>query len=157
MQFDPIMLGIEGKEQTMSPQQLSPDKAEALWRQAVELNRSKNKRENKKAIKLAMQIIKDAPNTPETLSRLKCFIADTYSQKLGKHEEAIEYYRKALDDNPNNSLAGSNLGFVYLMYKKDYESAVQILQQTLDRGVSNAFVRESTRDWLADAKKKLGG
>ena len=30
----------------MSPQQLGPDKAEALWRQAVELNRSKSKRED---------------------------------------------------------------------------------------------------------------
>ena len=79
MQLDPIMLGIEGKEQTMSPQQLSPDKAEDLWREAVDLSRSKNKRKNKKAIKLAIQMIEEAPNTPDTLSRLKCFIADTYS------------------------------------------------------------------------------
>jgi len=140
----------------MSPQQLSPDKAESLWREAVELNRSDNKSKNRKAIKLAIQMIKMAPNTPDTLSRLKCFIADTYTQKLGEHDKAIEYYRKALDDNPNNSLAGSNLGCVYLLYKKDYESAVKILQQTLDRSVSNVFIRESTRDWLADAKKKLG-
>ncbi len=114
------------------------------------------KKDGKKAIKLAERMIDEAPNTPETLSKLKCFIADIHTQKLGEHGKAIEYYLGALEEDPNNSLAGSNLGFVYMMYKKDYESAVEILQQTLDRGVSNAFIRESTKDWLADARKKLG-
>lgn len=140
----------------MSPQQLSPDQAEALWREAVELSRSDKKKDNEKAIKLATRMIDEAPNTPETLSRLKCFIADIYTQTLGEHDKAIEYYKGALDEDPNNSLAGSNLGCVYMLYKKDYESAIRVLQQTLDRGVSNAFIRESTRDWLADSRKKLG-
>jgi len=141
----------------MSPKTLSLDEAEDLWQKAVALFRSDKKGDSKKAIKLAQQIIEQGPNTPETLSRMKCFIADILSQKLGKHDEAIEYYRDALHDDPDNSLAGSNLGFVYSMYKKDYESAVEVLQDTFNRGISSVFVRETTRDLLAEARKKLGG
>jgi tetratricopeptide (TPR) repeat protein len=141
----------------MSPNALSMDEAEALWQKAVELYRSDKKGDNKKAIKLAQQLIEQGPNTPETLSRMKCFIADIYSQKLDKYDESIEYYREALSDDPNNSLAGSNLGFVYLMRKKDYEAAVEVLQETMNRGISSAFVRETTRDLLAEARQKLGG
>ncbi len=135
---------------------LSSAAAEAIWEEAVELRKSKNKRKNKKAIKLAMRMIEEAPNTPGTLSLLTCFIADTYTQRLGNHDTAITYYRMALDHDPGNSLAGSNLGSVYLVYKKDYESAVRTLQQTLDRGISSAFIRASTEDWLAEAQQKLG-
>jgi tetratricopeptide (TPR) repeat protein len=141
----------------MSPNALSMDEAEALWQKAVELYRSDKKGDNKKAIKLAQQLIEQGPNTPETLSRMKCFIADIYSQKLDKYDESIEYYREALSDDPNNSLAGSNLGFVYLMRKKDYEAAVEILQETMNRGISSVFVRETTRDLLAEARQKHGG
>jgi tetratricopeptide (TPR) repeat protein len=141
----------------MSPKTLSLDEAEDLWQKAVELFRSSKKGDNKKAIKLAQQLIEQGPNTPETLSRMKCFIADIYSQKLDKYDESIEYYREALSDDPNNSLAGSNLGFVYLMRKKDYEAAVEVLQETMNRGISSAFVRETTRDLLAEARQKLGG
>jgi tetratricopeptide (TPR) repeat protein len=140
----------------MGKKQLSPDKAEAMWREAVDLYNSDNNGKHKKAIKLASRLIEEGPNTPDTLSRMKCFIADVYSQKLGEHDKAIEYYKEALEDDPNNSLAGSNLGSVYLVYKKDYEAAEQILQQTLARGISSVFVRESTKDWLEDAKRKLG-
>jgi tetratricopeptide (TPR) repeat protein len=140
----------------MSPQQLSENQFEDLWRETVELYGSSKEKDNRKAIELAEKLIKEPINTPDTLSRLKCLIADTYSQKLGQHDEAIAFYKEALEDNPNNSLAGSNLGSVYMLYKKDYESAIEILQQTLDRGISSAFVRESTKDWLADAKRKLG-
>ena len=140
----------------MGKRQLSPDKAEAMWREAVDLYNSDNNQKHKKAIELASRLIEEGPNTPDTLSRMKCFIADVYTQKLGEHDKAIAYYREALEDDPNNSLAGSNLGCVYLMYKKDYEAAEKILQQTLARGISSPFVRESTKDWLEDAKRMLG-
>lgn len=137
---------------------LSVDEAEDLWQKAKELKKSGKKRNQKKAIKVIFKLIEQGPSKePDILSELKCFIADVYTQKLKQHDKAIKYYREALDDNPNNSLAGSNLGFVYMMYKKDYAKAVEILQRTLDRGVSEAFIRGSTEDWLADSKKKLEG
>jgi len=148
--------GPVAKGAPVEPAQLSPDQAEAMWREAVELKKSTKKRGLKKAIRLAQRMIREAPNTPETLSRLNCFIADTYTQNLEDHDRAIEYYLIALDHDPGNSLAGSNLGFVLLRHKKDYEAAAEVLQRTLDRGVESAFVRESTRDWLADARAKLG-
>ena len=45
---------------------------------------------------------------------------------------------------------------MYLYKKKDYESAVRILKQTLDIGLSDSLVRETTRDLLAEARKALG-
>ena len=62
----------------------------------------------------------------------------------------------ALELNPGYSLAGSNLGHVLLRYKRDPEAAARILQQTLDRGVSNTFIRATTEDLLADARRELG-
>jgi tetratricopeptide (TPR) repeat protein len=135
---------------------LSPDQADTMWRKAVECYNSKDKNENEKAIKLANQLIEEGPVNSEISSKLNCLIADTYHHRLGNYDKAIEHYEKALNIDPKNSLAGSNMGFVYLTYKKDYASAVKVLQETLDKAVSNAFIRESTRDWLAEAKKKLG-
>ncbi len=139
----------------MSPTELSTDQAEALWQEAKELKDSGKKRKQKKAIQIILRLIEEGPNDLGIRSKLKCCIADVYSQYLNEHDKAIEYYLKALDDNPNNSLAGSNLGFVYMMYKKDYESAVKTFEQTLARGVPETFIRGSTEDWLADSKKKL--
>jgi tetratricopeptide (TPR) repeat protein len=140
----------------VAPAQLNPDEAEALWREAVELRKGSKKRHHKKAIKTAQRMIAEAPNTPETLGRLHCFIADCYSQQLGDHDRAIEYYLLALEHNPGESLAGSNLGHVLLAHKKDPEAAARILQQTLDRGVSDAFIRATTEDLLSDARRELG-
>ncbi|KPL70766.1 hypothetical protein ADN00_17980 [Ornatilinea apprima] len=135
---------------------LDTHQAEKLWQEAYDFFRSDNKKDHIKAVEIALRLIEDGPNDAFTKSKLQCFIADIYSQKLEEHDKAIKYYQDALESDPGNSLAGSNLGFVYLNYKKDYESAAKVLQQTLDRGVSSAFVRESTKDWLAEAKQKLG-
>jgi tetratricopeptide (TPR) repeat protein len=134
---------------------LSPDKAEALWQEAKELKSSGKKRKQKKAIKIIKRLIKEGPGDSGINSRLKCFIADVYTQDLQQHDKAIEYYQEALEENPKNSLAGSNLGFVYMRYKRDYEMAVKIFKQTLRRGVPEPFIRGSTEDWLADAKRRL--
>lgn len=150
------LFGQKGPASKKSSGPLDTDQAEELWQEAVNLFRSDNKRDHVKAVEIALRLIEDGPTDAATRSKLQCFIADIYSQNLGEHDNAIKYYQDALESNPGNSLAGSNLGFVYLQYKKDYESAAKVLQQTLDRGVSSAFVRESTRDWLAEAKQKLG-
>ncbi|MBI3158960.1 MAG: tetratricopeptide repeat protein [Chloroflexi bacterium] len=135
---------------------VDPHQAEKLWQEAYDLFCGDKRKGHVKAIEIASLLIKDGPIDAVTKSRLQCFIADNYSQKLGQHDKAIEYYEEALRTDPGNSLAGSNLGCVYLMEKKDYESAARILQQTLNRGIESVFVRESTRDWLAEAKQKIG-
>jgi tetratricopeptide (TPR) repeat protein len=135
---------------------LDKHQAEKLWQEAYKFFCGDKKREHKKAMQIALRLIEDGPTDAVTKSILQCFIADIYSQKLGEHDKAIMYYQMALESNPDNELAGCNLGFVYLNYKKDYQSAVKVLQQTLDRGVSSAFTRETTKDWLAEAKQKLG-
>ncbi|MEX2160279.1 MAG: tetratricopeptide repeat protein [Anaerolineales bacterium] len=140
----------------MNTQKLSTKEGEALWQAAVKHFGSNNKEDNRKAIQVAQQLIEQGPVDNEMLSTLNCLIADTYA-KLEEQDAAIEFYKKALEINPNNALAGSNLGFQYLYSKKDYSAAVQILQQTLDRGTSKVFIRETTRDLLAEAKKMLNG
>jgi tetratricopeptide (TPR) repeat protein len=146
------------KESTskMSLGSLNPDQAEALWGEACDLFRSDKKKNHLKAIEIALRLIQEGPKNAVTKSKLQCFIADIYSQKLGEHDKAIEYYKEALKSDTLNSLAGSNLGFVYLRYKKDFESSERILKQTLDIGVSSSFVRETTIDLLAEARKALG-
>ena len=154
-----ILRRLFGQKQPASKRSSGPldtDQAEELWQEASSLFRSDSKKDHVKAIEIALRLIEDGPTDAVSKSKLQCFVADIYSQNLGEHDKAIKYYQDALESNPGNSLAGSNLGFVYLQYKKDYESAAKVLQQTLDRGVSSAFVRESTIDWLAEAKRKLG-
>jgi tetratricopeptide (TPR) repeat protein len=150
------LLGKQDSTSKKSSGPLDPHQAEELWQEAFNLFRSDKKKDHLKAIEIALRLIADGPTDAVTKSKLQCFIADIYTQNLGQHDRAIEYYEEALKTDPGNSLAGSNLGFVYLHYKKDYKSAVNVLQQTLDHGISSAFIRESTRDWLAEAKQKLG-
>ena len=133
---------------------LDTHQAEKLWQEAYKYFCGDKKREHKKAMQIALRLIEDGPTDAVTKSTLQCFIADIYSQKLGEHDKAIYYYKEALNTNLGNSLAGSNLGFVYLYEKKDYSSATEVLQQTLDRGVSSLFIRESTKDLLAEAKRR---
>jgi tetratricopeptide (TPR) repeat protein len=154
-----VLRRLFGRKESTSknrPGPLNPHQAEELWQEALDLFRGDKKKGHVKAVEIALRLIRDGPTDAVTRSKLQCFIADIYSQKLGEHDKAIDYYKDALNSDPGNSLAGSNLGFVYLTYKKEYESAAKILQQTLDRGVSSAFIRESTRDWLAEAKQKVG-
>jgi tetratricopeptide (TPR) repeat protein len=136
---------------------LNADQAESLWQEAKELKATGKKGKQKKAIKLIEQLIEEGPGDTVINSKLKTFIADVYTQDLGQHQKAVEYYQMALEENPDNSLAGSNLGFVYMRYLKDYQAAVDIFEQTLRRGVPEPFIRGSTEDWLADARKKLEG
>lgn len=150
------LFGRKGSSSGKSSGPLNSQQAEELWQEAYNLFRSDKNKDHVKAIEIATRLITDGPGNATIKSKMQCFIADVYTQKLSKHDQAIGCYQEALKTDPTNSLAGSNLGFVYLTYKKDYAAAVQVLQQTLDRGVSSAFIRESTRDWLADAKGKLG-
>jgi tetratricopeptide (TPR) repeat protein len=150
------LLGKQDSTSKKSSGPLDSHQAEELWQEAINLNRSDKKKDHLKAIEIALRLIADGPTDAATKSTLQCFIADIYTQNLGQHDRATEYYEEALKTDPGNSLAGCNLGFVYLHYKKDYVSAVKVLQQTWDRGISSAFTRETTRDWLAEAKQKLG-
>jgi len=72
---------------------------------------------------------------------LKSFIAGEYTQNLKQRDREIKYYREALDDNQNNSLTGSDLGFVYMQYKKGHAKAVEIFQRTFGLDVPEAFIR----------------
>ena len=66
-------------------------------------------------------------------------------------EEAAEEYRKALEIDPDFSLARSNLGMVYKLQKK-MDDAIREWEETLSRGVDNTIVRMNTEDWLKEAK-----
>lgn len=51
-------------------------------------------------------------------------------QQAGDHERAIEYYKRALDSNPNHFGAYNNLGVVYRQQGK-YDQAIQVLSEAL--------------------------
>ena len=144
----------------MSTRQLSPEEADRLWAQAVDLRNNKNtskhlEQQNKrKAIDLAKQLIKEGPVTPYVLSMLNCFIADIYHLDLNEPDTSIDYYRETLSHDPEKSRAWEMLGVVYLKHKKDYEAAVSALQKALNHCESPA-TRLFIEDELAEARDGL--
>ena len=66
-------------------------------------------------------------------------------------DEAAEEYHKALQIDPDYSLARSNLGMVYKQQGK-LDDVIREWEETLRRGVSRVGVRMNTEDWLNEAK-----
>ncbi len=56
----------------------------------------------------------------------------------GRHNQAIENYRIALDDDPENVIALNNLGYELLL-KGDYQESESLLQQAITLNPEHAF------------------
>ncbi len=55
----------------------------------------------------------------------------------GKSAEAIRYFKRAIDENPDNKRAYFNLAQVYFYKEKDYDLAERYYKEALSRGFTN--------------------
>ncbi len=71
------------------------------------------------------------------------------SFKKQDYQASIEYYKKALEINPNNSKAGCNLGNILVMYE-NYPGAVDSYKQALKRNRNDIVCRMNLGIILAE-------
>jgi tetratricopeptide (TPR) repeat protein len=88
-----------------------------------------------------------------------------YYQEAGKYEKAIQSYTTILDREPDFYIAPYNIGYIYLVYLKDFERAIDYFTQTLsinpeyveayyNRGFAYELLKDADRSWN-DYKKTL--
>lgn len=58
------------------------------------------------------------------------FIHASYEAQIGKHEKAAEYYKKALEENPNSPMILNNLGNL-AFYSNEYPQAIEYYQEAI--------------------------
>lgn len=87
----------------------------------------------------------------------------TYNYNLGvayaqakDYEEALSYYKKALEINPNMADAHYNIGILYENYENDPESAIKHYKRFLDLGKDEVDKGE-VREWITRLERKTGG
>jgi predicted Zn-dependent protease len=83
--------------------------------------RAVNSKDYDKAIKLLTAVLKEKPNNADALNYMG------YShRKLGKHPDAVAYYRKALAVNPDHRGANEYLGEAHLEMNQLGEAEVRL-------------------------------
>lgn len=140
----------------MNNQQMSQETASEFWQKAIELRRKDKPGDVKKAIQLVTRILEERDNLPPISTKLKTFIGDCYHLNLGQHDKAVDYYQSAIVDDRNEPWASIMLGDIYLNNKKDYKSAVDILERVLALDTLSSMDRDIAKDNLLEAKQKLG-
>ena len=55
-----------------------------------------------------------------------------YYQETGRYEKAIQSYEFLLEQDPSFYIADFNIGYIYLVYLKDFKSAVDYFTRTID-------------------------
>jgi tetratricopeptide (TPR) repeat protein len=71
-------------------------------------------------------------------------------KRAGKHEDALKYYKNAMDIEPDNSIYQYNTGVLYSI-KCDFSQAVQNLEQSIENNRENVYAYLA----LGDAYEKL--
>ena len=110
------------------------------------------------------------PNTRKmSLPGVAAYIRSLAAETLGEHDAAVAYLRQAVDQNPANTMAASQLvrtyfeakryGDVAAMYRKlgekPFEASVESLAQ-LSLSLWNTGAPEGARSVLADARQAFG-
>lgn len=76
----------------------------------------------------------------------------------GKYEEAIKFYKKALEIQPNSELANYEISLSYLTMK-DYEKAIEYSDKVIDKGENHllaAYLTKGTAlDMIGKTKKSI--
>lgn len=84
-----------------------------------------------KRSKLAVDYFNNAlniePGNPEV-----SYYLGMYYQETGDHEKAIQIYNKILEKDPDFHFALFNIGFIQLVYLKDYPAAIEYFDRTID-------------------------
>lgn len=67
------------------------------------------------------------PNSEEAL-----YMYAYHLQNTNRIDQAIEYYQKIITINPINKFAYYNLGYIYLVYKKDFNKSIYNFTQSIE-------------------------
>lgn len=73
-------------------------------------------------------------------------------KRAGKLDEALQYYKQAMDLDPDNSVTLYNTGILYNI-KSEYENAVQVLEQSLTLNKDNVYAYLALGDALERQKE----
>lgn len=102
-------------------------------------------KEPEKAIELVGQALRKNPNLPEALNMM------AYLEQIkGNIRSAENYYKRAIDNNANYSLAHYNLALLYDVYLQDIESAIAHYERYMEL-INNED--KNTADWLEQIKR----
>ena len=68
-------------------------------------------------------------------------------KRAGKLDDALSYYRKAMDLEPDNSIFLYNTGVLYNI-KSDYNLAVKMLEKSIENNKENVYAYLALGDAL---------
>ena len=68
-------------------------------------------------------------------------------KRAGRLEDALEYYKRALDLDPENSLVFYNTGILYNILS-DYQSGAEALEQSIKMNKHNTYAYLALGDAL---------
>lgn len=123
---------------------LNPDLAEAHFARGLILWTNTNRFPHGQAIKAYKRSLAIDPNSDETHHQLSL----VYSH-IGLEDEALRSVRKALEINPNNTLARFRVG-VYLQYQGKFEEAISVFK-TIPREHTPLLMDRSLAETLIQA------
>ncbi len=83
---------------------------------------------NKLAVDYFNNALNIEPGNPEVTYYLGMYFQDT-----GNYEKAIQIYQTILDNNPDFYFALYNIGFINLVYLKDYPVAIEYFNKTIEQ------------------------
>jgi tetratricopeptide (TPR) repeat protein len=101
---------------------------------------------NKEQMQLAQQLLRDFPGSDDTLS----LVGSVYEQH-GNNNEAVKFFKKALELNPNRADVYSALSWIAFM-KEEYEQAITNWKKALEIDAN----KQSLRSSIASAMMMLG-
>jgi len=81
--------------------------------------------------KLAVDYLNNALNIDPGNKEVTYYLALFY-QETNNYDKAIQFYNAILDDDPDFYFALYNIGFINLVYLKDFETAIDYFTQTVD-------------------------
>lgn len=83
---------------------------------------------NKLAVDYFNNALNIEPGNPEVT-----YYLGMYFQETGNYEKAIQIYQTILDNNPDFYFALYNIGFINLVYLKDYSTAIEYFDKTIEQ------------------------
>jgi len=107
---------------------LKPDLADELYETIVKIYFLRN--EEEKAFEYALKIMVSRLDAEE-LAEKSADIAEIYHFELKNYEKAIEYYKKAIELEPDDATLHNNLGFAYIK-RQDWDKALECAKKIID-------------------------
>ena len=143
-------LFMKGRSLVNSPSKTERDKAREILNQAINVDsndvyilhainllevNSQNKELLENALENEKKVIKKYPNWPFAYNTM-----GTLLQNLKKYEEAVKYFRKAIDLDSSYYAPWINIGSYYISKLRDYQTAEKYYKKGLSLNSSSALL-----------------